>query len=84
VVGSSDFALDVALQKQKQSLDFLLSASNWLLDRNRLTGVMPKAVTNFTLNLSDAQLRSIVFYTMIVMPGFVALLGFVVWLRRRA
>lgn len=84
VVGSSDFALDTALQKQKQSLDFLLSASNWLLDRNQLTGVMPKSITNFTLNLSDAELRSIVFYTMIVMPGFVALVGLVVWLRRRA
>jgi hypothetical protein len=83
VVGNSTFALDETPLKQS-SLDFLLSASNWLLDRGRLTGVAPKTVQHFTLNLTDTQLRSITFYTMIVIPGVAALLGLIAWLRRRA
>jgi ABC-2 type transport system permease protein len=82
VVGSCEFALDAALNQQ--GLDFLLSSMNWLLDRGQFTGVMPKTVKHFSLNLTDAQLRSIALYTMVVMPTIVALAGAVVWWRRRA
>lgn len=82
VVGNSTFVLDGTLKQS--SLDFLLSASNWLLDRGRLTGVAPKTVQHFTLNLTDAQLSRITFYTMFVIPGVAALLGVIAWLRRRA
>ena len=81
-VGNSEFALDAALNQQ--GLDFLLSSMNWLLDRGQLTGVMPKTVKHFSLNLSDAQLSSIALYTMIVIPGIAALAGLIVWSRRRA
>ncbi len=81
-VGSCEFALDAALNQQ--GLDFLLSAMNWLLDRGQFTGVMPKTVKHFSLNLSDAQLGSIALYTMIVIPGIAAFAGLVVWWRRRA
>jgi ABC-type uncharacterized transport system involved in gliding motility auxiliary subunit len=80
-VGSSEFALDAALNQQ--GLDFLLSSMNWLLDRGQFTGVVPKAVKHFSLNLTDAQLGSIALYTMIIMPGIAALAGIVVWWRRR-
>jgi cbb3-type cytochrome oxidase subunit 3 len=81
-VGSCEFALDAALNQQ--GLDFLLSAMNWLLDRGQFTGVMPKTVKHFFLNLTDAQLGSIALYTMVVIPGIAALAGLVVWWRRRA
>jgi ABC-type uncharacterized transport system involved in gliding motility auxiliary subunit len=80
-VGSSEFALDAALNQQ--GLDFLLSSMNWLLDRGQFTGVIPKTVKHFSLNLTEAQLRSIALYTMLVMPGVAALAGIVVWWRRR-
>jgi ABC-2 type transport system permease protein len=80
-VGNSEFALDAALNQQ--GLDFLLSSMNWLLDRGQLTGVVPKAVQHFSLNLSDAQLGSIALYTMVVIPGIAALAGLIVWSRRR-
>lgn len=82
VVGNSEFALDASLKQE--GLDFLLSSSNWLLDRGRLTGVAPKTIQHFTLNLTESQLRRITFYTMIVIPGVVALMGVIAWLRRRA
>jgi ABC-type uncharacterized transport system len=80
-VGSCEFALDAALNRQ--GLDFLLSAMNWLLDRGQFTGVIPKTVKHLSLNLTDAQLGSIALYTMLVMPGIAALAGIVVWWRRR-
>jgi ABC-type uncharacterized transport system involved in gliding motility auxiliary subunit len=82
VVGNSQFALDES--RSPAGLDFLLSASNWLLDRGRLTGVAPKTVQHFTLNLTDSQLGTITLYTMFVIPGAAALLGLIAWLRRRA
>ncbi len=81
-VGSSEFALDAALNQQ--GLDFLLSSMNWLLDRGQLTGIVPKTVQHFALSLNDSQMGSIALYTMVVIPGIVALAGLIVWSRRRA
>lgn len=81
-VGNCEFALDAALTPQ--AIDFLLSSMNWLLDRGQLTGVMPKTIQHFSLNIPDAQLRSITFYTLIVIPGAAALMGVIAWWRRRS
>ncbi len=84
VVGSSQFALDVALTQQPQALDFLMSSANWLLDRRQFTGAVPKKIDQFSINLSDAQLSSISFYILIAIPGVAALFGIVAWIRRRS
>jgi hypothetical protein len=81
VVGSCEFALDAVLTPQ--GLDFLLSSMNWLLDRGQLTGVMPKTVQNFSLNLSDQQLGTLTLWIIIVIPGAAALCGGIAWWRRR-
>jgi ABC-type uncharacterized transport system involved in gliding motility auxiliary subunit len=81
-VGNCEFALDAVLTQQ--GLDFLLSSMTWLLDRGQLTGVMPKTVQHFSLNLSEAQVSSLAFYNLIVIPGVTALFGVIAWWRRRA
>lgn len=81
-VGSSQFAFDAAASPQ--GIDFLLSAINSMLDRNRITGVTPKTVTHFALNLTEAQVSRIALFTMIVIPGLSAAVGFGVWWRRRS
>lgn len=81
-VGNCEFALDAALNPQ--GLDFLLSSMNWLLNRNQMTGVMPKTIQHFSLNLTDRQLSAIAFYTLIVIPGVTLLMGIIAWWRRRA
>ncbi len=81
-VGNCEFVLDAVLTQQ--GLDFLLSSMNWLLDRGQLTGVMPKTVQHFSLNLSEAQIGSLAFYILIVIPGAAAFLGVIAWWRRRA
>jgi hypothetical protein len=83
-VGNCEFAWDGSISKQGQSLDFLLSSTNWLLDRKELTGGIPKNAQQFTLNLTEKQIRSLALYIMIIMPGAVAVLGLVAWLRRRS
>lgn len=82
VIGSAQFAYDASASPQ--GLDFLISALNSLLDRNRLTGVTPKSVSHFALNLTDAQLGQIAFFAMLVLPGFAALTGLLVWWKRRS
>lgn len=81
-VGSSQFAFDASATPQ--GMDFLLSAVNSLLDRNKITGVAAKSVSHFALNLTDAQLSRIALFTMVVIPGISALFGLAVWWRRRS
>lgn len=81
VVGSSQFAFDASATPS--DLDFLLSSINSLLDRGKLSGVTPKSVTHFALNLTDMQLGRIALFTMVILPGVSGLVGVLVWWRRR-
>jgi hypothetical protein len=81
-VGTSQFVFDAGASPQ--GIDFLLSAINSLLDRNRFTGVTAKTITHFALNLTEVQVSRIALFTMLVIPGISALIGFVVWWRRRS
>lgn len=82
VVGSAQFAYDASASPH--GFDFLIASLNSLLDRNKLTGVTPKSVTHFALNLTDAQLGRIAFFSMLVLPGLSALMGILVWWKRRS
>lgn len=86
VVSNSAFIEDavVAEAAAQGNLDFMLSVLNRLLDRSKLTGVAPRAVTNYVLSLTEAQLSRIALYALVLLPGVVALLGLVVAIRRRA
>lgn len=64
--------------------DFANLAVNWLLDRPALLGgVGPKAVKEYKLELTLAQIRTLRWILLLVMPGLVFLLGLLVWFRRR-
>ncbi len=82
VVGSSQFVLDADIKPQ--GLDFVLGALNSLLDRTRLSGVAPKNITHFSLNLTEQQMGLIALFTLVLIPGGAALVGLVVWWRRRS
>lgn len=64
-------------------LDFFLSAINWLLDREHLIGIAPKSVHSFALSLTEAQIGNLAMLTMCAIPGAAAVLGLMVWLKRR-
>lgn len=82
VVGSSQFVLDSVIAPQ--GLDFVLGAVNSLLNRSKIAGLAPKAVSHFALNLTDSQLAVIAVFTMLVIPGLAAFLGLIVWWRQRS
>lgn len=80
-VGNSSFIFNEAMTTE--DLDFFLSGVNWLLDREHMIGITPKAVRNFTLSLSQEQISDLALLTLLVIPGSAALLGLFSWLKRR-
>jgi hypothetical protein len=81
VVGTAQFAMDASLSRQ--GLDFLIGCVNSLIDRGAVTGVMPKSVSRFSLNLTQEQLSQLALVVMVAVPAGAALFGFLVWLKRR-
>ncbi|MCC7519588.1 MAG: GldG family protein [Verrucomicrobiae bacterium] len=81
VFGSSRFVRNDALAGG--NADLFMNAVNWLLKRQQLLGIAPKTPQEFSLVLDAFQRRGI-FLTMVVgIPAAVAVIGFVVWIRRR-
>jgi hypothetical protein len=66
------------------SIDFTISALNWLLDREELIGIAPKEKKNVTLSLSEKQLGNIALGVMGIIPGIVAIFGLLSWWQRRS
>jgi ABC-type uncharacterized transport system involved in gliding motility auxiliary subunit len=81
VTGNSQFVADGFITEP--NLDFVLGSLNWMLDRGHLTGITPKPVRAFSLNLTDLETGRIAFSAMVVIPGIAALAALVVWWRRR-
>ena len=81
VMGNSAFLADKTLTEA--DLDFVLNGINWLLNREEIMGIAPKAAHNLCLNLTDSQIGSIALLVILVIPGCAGMIGFVVWLKRR-
>jgi hypothetical protein len=65
------------------NLDFFMGALNWLLQREQLIAVAPKTPEEFSLAMSPTQVRTVYFLTIGGLPLAVAIVGIVVWMRRR-
>jgi ABC-type uncharacterized transport system involved in gliding motility auxiliary subunit len=83
VTGNSDFLGNDALNQASMNIDFVVGGLNWLMNREDLIGIPPKAEEQFTLNLTDQQLQRMELLVMIVMPVAVAMVGGFVWAQRR-
>ena len=79
VLGNNAYRLSEGL-----SADLTVNALNWLLDREELIGIAPKEKKNVALSLNEKQLRNIALGVMAVLPGIVALFGFLNWWQRRS
>ncbi len=66
------------------SANFFLNSVNWLLEREALVGIPPKLVKTSSLNLTEPQLGTIFWMSVLAVPGFCLGLGLLVWWRRRA
>jgi len=81
VVGNSDFIQDKSISAV--DLDFFSSALNGLIDRVQLTGNTAKMKTYFTLNLREEQMQQIILWSMLIIPLLGALVGVMIFWRRR-
>jgi ABC-type uncharacterized transport system involved in gliding motility auxiliary subunit len=81
VVGSSSFADNSSLSGG--NLDFFMNALNWLLQREELIAVSPKFTQEFRLDMSVQQVRAVYALVVIALPLAVAVIGLLVWTRRR-
>jgi hypothetical protein len=84
VVANSTFIQDNALTQDQQGLDFVSASINWLLSREQMIGIAPKIPQTLTFTLNEQSLRSLRWIILVLMPLVPAILGLLVWWRRRA
>ncbi|MFH0954102.1 MAG: GldG family protein [Verrucomicrobiota bacterium] len=82
VLGDSDFVSNSAMAGG--NADFFLSSLNWLLEREELIGIAPKPVDQNRLIMTQRELKILFWAVAVILPGFIALFGGLVWLRRRS
>lgn len=83
VTGESLFLGNNSIDREGNR-QFATHAINWLLARNDLlVAVPPRPLSEYKLTMTDAQMSSARWILMGALPGFILLLGGLVWLRRR-
>lgn len=83
VIGSTGFIDNSTISSVPGNLDFTMNALNWLLQREQLMAIAPKLPQEFSLDMTPQQIRTIYLLTMGGLPLAVAIVGTIVWLRRR-
>jgi ABC-type uncharacterized transport system involved in gliding motility auxiliary subunit len=84
VVTGDSFFLGNKLIEAAANRDFAWHSVNWLLDRSQLLGgIGPRKVTSYTLTITKGQTRNVRWILLAGVPGFIVLLGVMVWFRRR-
>ena len=83
VFGDSDFASN-SFFPYLANADMLLGSISWLIREERAPVVKPPVEVLPTVALTGAQTRAIFIAAVLALPGSVALLGGIVWWRRRS
>jgi hypothetical protein len=85
VVGDSDF-LQGPLLESPELANFHLASSwiGWLTERPALIEIPPKKVKTGNIVFSQEDLWALLFRVAVLVPGAAFILGFAVWLNRRA
>lgn len=81
VVGDSQFASNGV--RSGGSLVFFLNAINWLIERDELIAIPPKPMEKMKIVMETRDLNKLVLAATMGLPGMVAILGAMVWSRRR-
>lgn len=85
VVGNSDLISNNTYRETEAiSIDLTMNGLNWLLDREQLVGIPPREKKSVAITLDEKQLKNLALAVMGLVPGTVAFLGVITWLRRRA
>ena len=84
VVSNSSFVQDNAITQGQQALDFISASVNWLMNREQLIGIAPKIPKTLTFTLDEKALGNMRLLVLVLLPLIPAVIGFVVWWKRRA
>lgn len=82
VVGDSQFCANEPIYDGGMTL--FLNSVNWLLDQSELIDIPVKPVQEVRLNLDRHDLNKLFATLVVVLPGWIAVTGLLVWSRRRA
>jgi hypothetical protein len=82
VFGDADFASNSFFPYLANS-DVVLGGLAWLIREERAPAMKPPVEVLPTVTLTNTQMRSVFILTVLLMPGFVAAAGGVVWWRRQ-
>jgi len=84
VIGDSDFASNGALTSGVGgNRDFVMSALNWLVEREALLAIAPKPPQELRLDMDGRQIRMAYLLMVGGIPALAAIAGILVWLSRR-
>ena len=84
VVFGSSVALANGALNYAANADFAILSVNWLLNYDRLLNeIPPRAITEYRLTVTDAQMTTMRWVFLAGAPGMVLALGCLVWLKRR-
>jgi len=84
VVGDSLFVSNGALAEGVGgNEDFFMAAMNWLLERETLIGISPKQPGELRFDMDRERIRKMFLLMVAGIPGMVAVVGLMVWLKRR-
>jgi ABC-type uncharacterized transport system involved in gliding motility auxiliary subunit len=82
VVGSSDWVANYILRFQGNR-DLAMNMVNWLSSDEDLISIRPKEPEDRRLTLTRAQMRTVFYSSVVLLPLVVIAAGFSVWWRRR-
>jgi ABC-type uncharacterized transport system involved in gliding motility auxiliary subunit len=82
VVGSSDWVANYILRFQGNR-DLAMNMMNWLSSDEDLISIRPKEPEDRRLTLTRAQMRTVFYGSVVLLPLVVIAAGFSVWWRRR-
>jgi len=82
VFGDADFVSNFAAPSGG-NIDLFLGALNWVLEREELLAIAPKSPEDNRLLMDEIQLRLLFWVVVVGLPGIFAIIGGMVWLKRR-
>jgi ABC-type uncharacterized transport system involved in gliding motility auxiliary subunit len=83
VYGDSDFAAKQLVEANVGNSILLVNSLNWLVERESLLGIPPRKTEQVHLSMSQGQLRTLYFLTLLLLPGLAVAAGIWVYFRRR-
>ncbi len=82
VVGDSEFAINAQVGSAGNR-DLLSGAANWLVDQEVMIGIGPKPIETIKLQLTEDQVRGLMYFSFAALPLACLGLGLATWWLRR-